>query len=153
MARPLTAVVAAKATPQSFQKINSGTQRKIATQAAGVQKFREQRHRWESTATVQKTSQPLTERKGPVTPRIERQEPVPSPVEGRSSGSPPTEGTPSYVSPRAVKVTKPETVRIPRPPITGKPANSDAHKVGPPSKPTAERQSTRNKKNQDVNNR
>jgi hypothetical protein len=41
------------------------------------------------------------------------------------------------VSPRAVQATKPETVKIPRPPITGKPAE--------------ERLSTRDSKNQDAN--
>jgi hypothetical protein len=150
MARPLSTVVAAQATPLSFQKINSGTQRKIATQATSVQKFREQRNRWESTATGQKTAQPLTERKGPVTPRIERKEPVLTPVEGRSSVSPSMEGTPPFVSPRAVQVTKPETVKIPRPPITGKPVHSAKREVGPPAKPAEERQSTRGRKNQDA---
>jgi hypothetical protein len=86
-----------------------------------------------------------------VTPRIERKEPVPAPVEGRSSVSPPTERTPPFVSPRAVQVTKPETVKIRRPPITGKPANSGKREVGPPPKPAEERQRTRDSKNQDAN--
>ena len=152
IARPLSAVVAAKATPLTFRKIDSGTQRKIATQATGVHKFREERNRWESAATGQKTAQPLTERKGSVTPPIERKGSVPPPVEGRSAVSPPTERTPAFVSPRSVQVTKPETVNIPRPPVTGKPANSGKREVGPPPKPAEERQSTRESKSQDANN-
>jgi len=152
MARPLSAVVAAKATPLSFQKIDSGTQRKIATQATGAHKFREERNRWESTATGPKTPQSPTEHQGSVTPRIERKEPVPAPVEARSSASPPPpERTPPFVSPRAVQATRPETVRIPRPPITGRPANLGKRELGPPPKPAEERQSTRDSKNQGAN--
>ncbi len=150
-AQPLTAVVAAKATPLSFQKIDSGTQRKIATQATSVHKFGEERKRWESAAMGQKTAQPPTEPKGPVAPLIERKEPVPAPVEGSSSVSPPMERTPPFVSPRAVRVTKPETVKIPRPSITGKPADSGTREVGPPPKPAEERQRTRGTKNQNAN--
>jgi hypothetical protein len=150
IARPLTAVVAAKATPLSFQKINSSTQKKIATEATSVQKFSEDRTRWESTPTVQKTAQPPTERKGPVTPQIGRKEPAPPPVAGISSVSPPMERTPLFVSPRAVQVTKPETVKIPKPPITGKPAASLKREVAPPPKPAEERQSTRDSKNPDT---
>ena len=59
--------------------------------------------------------------------------------------------TPPFVSPRAVQVTKPETVKIPRPPIASKPANSGKRELGPPPKPAEERQKTRDSKNQDAN--
>ena len=73
------------------------------------------------------------------------------PAEGKTSVSPPAERTPPFVSPRAVQVTKPETVKISRPPITGKPANSGKREVSPPPKSAAERQSTRDSKNQGAN--
>jgi hypothetical protein len=151
MARPLSTVVADKATPLKFGQLNSGDRKKITTQATDLHKFRDQRTRWESTAPEQKTAQPPTERKGLVTPPIERKESGPTPVEGRSSASPPVERMPPFVPPRAVWATKPETVTIPTPPITGKPANSGAREVGPPSKPAEERQSTRDGRNQDTN--
>jgi hypothetical protein len=241
MARPLTAVVAAtKTTPLTFQKINGGTQKRIVTQATSVQKFRENRIRWESTTTEPKTAQPATERKAPatplierkeptpkptqsvspisppterkttVTPQIERREPTPTPVQGASPvsppserrgtvtpqierkepasapaqgtsptspsserrgavtpqtqrkepvsapaqgagpASPPTPRTAPLVSPRPVQVTKPETVKVPTPPIAGKPAASLKKDVVPPPKPAGEHQSASNSKNQDA---
>ncbi len=144
VARPLTVVVAARATPMTFQKINSGAQRRIATQATSMQKFGEQRNRWESTATTQKTTPPTTQRTGPVTPQAERREPAPAP-KGASSVSPPMERTPPFVSPRAVQATQPETVKISRPARPGK------REVTPPAKPAAERQSTRDSEDQSAN--
>jgi hypothetical protein len=45
-------------------------------------------------------------------------------------------------------VTKPETVKIPKPPIVGRAAGSSKREAGPPPKPAEERQSTRDSKNQ-----
>jgi hypothetical protein len=151
MARPLNAAIATKATPLSFQKIKSGERRRIATQATSTQQFREERNRWESAATEQETAQPPTERTGPATPSIERKQPAPAPVEGKSSVSSPPEHTPPFASPHAVRVTTPETVKIPKPPIAGKPASSGRQRVGPPSKPTEERRSTGDTRNQETN--
>jgi hypothetical protein len=207
MARPLSAVVAAKTSGLRFQRIDSATQRRIATQATGVQRFRDQRNRWESpagekpaqTSTPRRgsvTSQtgrpepgptprqgtspvnppaersapvtpqverrepaptpregsstvnPPTERRAPVTPLVERREPAPTPREGSSTVSPPAERTAPFVSPRSVRATKSESVRIPRPPITGKAASSDTREAGPPPRPSQERQTTRDTKSQ-----
>jgi hypothetical protein len=152
MARPLTAVVANKATPLRFEQINDKARGKIATQTTSVQKFRDKRNRWESSATGQKTAQPATGREGSVTPQIERKEPLSIPMEDRSPvNSPVVERTPPFVSPRAVHVTKPETVKIPRPPITGKPANVGKREVSSPPRPAEERQRTQASRNRGTN--
>jgi hypothetical protein len=48
--------------------------------------------------------------------------------------------TPAVVSPRAVRVNKPEKVKIPKSPIVGKSVDSGKSKVGLPSSPVEERQ-------------
>lgn len=170
IARPLSAAVADKTTSLRFQSINSGEQKKITRQAANMQKFRDQRDRWESSAASHKTVQPLPAPKAAVTPPAERKEQVRAPVErqgsavGPTAPTPPEEKSPAaakieqartertspFVSPRELKVTKPETVKIPKPPIVGKSAGESKREVGPPPKPDEERQSTRDTKGKDV---
>jgi hypothetical protein len=81
MAEPLTAVAASKETLLKFEHINTKAQHKIATQATAVHTFSAERNRWESTPVRQKTVQPPTEHKGPVTQPSEHKEPVPAPEE------------------------------------------------------------------------
>jgi hypothetical protein len=166
MARPLSTVVADKATPLKFGQLNRGERKKITTQATDLHKFRDQRNRWESTATTKKPVQPLAESKGAMTPPSERRESAPPSVARKGPATPPTVSTPTdrkgpvaaspgrpsgFVSPRELKVTKPETVKIPKPPIVGPAAGSSKREAGPPPKPAEERRSTRDSKNQAAN--
>jgi len=150
VAQPLTAVVAAsKATPLKFEHINTKAQQKLATQATAVHKFREERNRWESTSAGHKIVQPPMERKGPVTPPTEHKEPVSPPTEHKGSVTPPMEHMPPFVSPREVRVTGPEKVKIPKPPIVGKPADSRKSEAGPPPNPDKEHQRTGDARDKD----
>ena len=93
MARPLTDVVASKATMR-FQQIDTKTQRKITTQATEVQKFSEKRNNWESVPTTHNTAQPVKGNKGTVTQPSEHKEPVSTPAEHKGSMTQPTNKEP-----------------------------------------------------------
>jgi len=150
VAQTLTAVVAAsKATPLKFEHINTKAQQKLTTQATAVRKFREERIHWESTSAGRKIVQPPMERKGPVTPPTEHKEPVSPLTEHKGSVTLPAEHTPPFVSPREVRVTKPEKVKIPKSPIVGKPADSRKSEAGPPANPDKEHQRTGDAKDKD----
>jgi hypothetical protein len=104
-----------------------------------------------------------------VTPPPEHKEQAPAPVERKSTATPPKasmppeqkspaaakieqmrkENTSPFVSPRETKVTKPETVKIPKPPVVGKSASENKREASPPPKPTEERQ-TRDAKGKDT---
>jgi hypothetical protein len=164
LARPLTAVAAAKSGPVTFQRIDRNTQKQIATRAANTQQFREQRNRWESTRTTQgaaptpaerrgqttpipqaerrPTPTPTPERGQPIpTPQAERRPtPAPTPERGQRAIPPAAERTPAPTTPRQVPLTRPETVNIPRPPIT---ANTGRQQAAPPPRPSEERQGAR----------
>jgi hypothetical protein len=180
MARPMSEAVTRKGTPMKFEPVSSSERRKISRQATDVDKFRDQRNRWESPAASRKTVAPLPEskgtpapspqRKGPASASGERKGPAtgpttPTPAERKDSATRPTASTPTErkdsaaapterpsrsVSPRDVKVTKPETVKIPKSPIVGKAATENKREVAPPSKPTEERQNTRDTKGKDA---
>ena len=180
MARPMSEAVTRKGTPMKFEPVSSSERRKISRQATDVDKFRDQRNRWESPAAGRKTVAPLPEskgtpapspqRKGPASASGERKGPAtgpttPTPAERKDSATRPTASTPTErkdsaaapterpsrsVSPRDVKVTKPETVKIPKSPIVGKAATENKREVAPPSKPTEERQNTRDTKGKDA---
>jgi hypothetical protein len=151
----------ARTTSLRLEPLKSAERKKITRQATDVHKFGEQRHRWESPATSHRTVAPLPQSKAGGAPLAERREQMrppgerkdattppatPAPREGKSSVATRTEHTPEFVSPRDVKMTKPETVRIPRPPIIGRSISENRQEVGPPSKPDAEQRSTRNMK-------
>jgi hypothetical protein len=109
------------------------------------------------------------ERKAPASPPVQRKEPtvgsperkapvnppaVSTPTERKAAGPPDAqrpfgprgEHAPAFVAPREVKMTKPETVKIPKPPIIGRAVTPGKQEVGTPSNPTAERQSPRSLK-------
>jgi len=114
MAQPLTVAVASRETPLKFERIKPDTRQKIANQASQMHKLREERNRWEAAAEDHpKAVEPPTGAKRPVEPR----------------------------SPREVRVTKPEKVRIPNRPVDGKSADSRKPEFAPPPKPEGERQS------------
>ena len=134
MARPLSTVVADKATPLRFEQINDKARR-------------EDRDAGDQRAEVPRQTQPLGvhgdgAEDRPTTHRAQRPCDAADRAQGAGvhtrggqefSESTHAERTPPFVSPRAVQVTKPETVKIPRPPITGKPANSGRREVGHPA--------------------
>ncbi|HWR81738.1 MAG TPA: hypothetical protein VN285_00390 [Candidatus Deferrimicrobium sp.] len=110
MAAPLTVVVASKKTSLKFEHIDTKAQQKIVTQAAAVHTFRGERNLWESTPAPQKTVQSPTEQKGPVMSPGERKGQV------TQSGETKTQTVPQ----REVRITQPERVKVPAPPIIGK---------------------------------
>ena len=154
-----------------FEQINTRTQRKITTQATDVQKFRDKRNQWESSPITQKGAQPTkgyqgvtqptehkgpvsvpVEHKGPVMQPTEHKGPVSQPAERKGSVNQPADNAPAFVSPRNVRATKSEKVKVPQSPIVGKSVNSDKSNASPPSKPVEERQranDTGNKDNRD----
>ena len=145
IAEPLTVVIASKETSMKFEHIDTNAREKIVTQAAAVHTFRAERNRWESTPASQKTVQSPTERKGAVTPPSgpkeqvtapEQKGPMTSPVERKGQGNQPKETKPQFVPPAEVRVTKPERVKVPTPPIVGKQV---AAVKSPPARPTNER--------------
>jgi len=165
MARPLKADVARKASPLKFEPVSTSEQKRITRQANDVRKFGDQRTRWEAPAASRKTVGPLAERKEAARPSVERKEPAAGPVERKAPAGPPAASTPperktsapataehmqGSTAPRDVKLTKPETVKIPRPPIVGKPATENRRQVSTPSKPTEERESPRDARGKGV---
>jgi hypothetical protein len=109
LARPLATFAASKASPLRFERINSDARQKITRQASDVQKFREERGKWEATGSTH-------------------------PQAVKRSG----EHTPGLVPPREVHLNQPERVKIPRPPIVGKSGHSSGGEKGPPPRPADE---------------
>jgi hypothetical protein len=128
IAKPMSEFVAAKTTSMKFEHINNDARSKFATQATDVHKFRQDRSRWESPEAGQKTVQPPTEHKGPVTQSVDHIEPV----------SPTAEGKPAFAPPREVKRTQAEKVTIPKSPIANKRGLLSIFEKGPPSRPADE---------------
>jgi hypothetical protein len=166
IAQPLNRVIARRETAMKFEPVGRSEQRRITRQATEVRKFGDERVRWESPAVSHRTVGPLAERQEVAKPPIERREPTagslerkapakppvtPAPTERRAEGSPAAqrpfgpgaEHAPPFVSPRDLKMTQPETVRIPRPPIVGRGAPQSRQEAVTPSSPTEERQSPR----------
>ena len=56
MAEPMSAFVAAKTTPMKFEHINNDVRNKLATRSTDVDKFRQDRSRWESPTAERKTA-------------------------------------------------------------------------------------------------
>jgi hypothetical protein len=117
MAEPLTVVAANKETSLKFEHINAKAQQKIATQATAVHAFSAKRNRWESTLASQKTVQPPTEHKGPVTQPSEHKEPVPAPEEHKGPVTQPSEHKEPVPAPEEHKgpVTQPSEHKEPVP--------------------------------------
>jgi hypothetical protein len=166
IAEPLNRVVARRETPLRFEPVTSSEQRRITRQAADVRRFGGQRTNWESPAASHRSVAPLAERLEATRSSAERKEPAAAsgerkapasppaastPVERKAPVLPPGEHSPAFVAPRALQVTRPETVRIPRPPIVGRAATKSRQEVGTPSKPTEERQRARDTRGKGTN--
>ncbi len=82
MAEPISTFVADEKSPLKFENIKTNAQEELSRQSTDVHKFREERSRWESPATGQKTVQSSVEHKVPMT-QPERVKIPASPVIGR----------------------------------------------------------------------
>jgi hypothetical protein len=140
LARPLPTIVASKASPLKFERINTDARQKISRQATDTHKLRDERVKWEATKpTNPKAVAPPVERKGPVAPPVERKGPEAPPVERKGPETPTVERAPVPAAPRQVPLTKPERVKIPvPPPIVGKPETPGDVEKGPPARPSDE---------------
>ena len=108
LAQPMTVVVKQRTGPVRFGPVNTETRQRIVSETTEVNKFREERRRWESSPPVRREERvtPPAGPKTPVTPPTRPEERV-TPPEKRAQ---PSEG----------RVTQPERVKIPEPPIVGK---------------------------------
>ena len=79
---------------------------------------------------------PPIARKESVTSTPERKAPVVPPADHKEPATQPVEAKPPFVPPREVRVTQPERVKVPAPPIVGK---ERAAEKGPPPRPDNER--------------
>jgi hypothetical protein len=123
--------VVARSEPRRFEHVSPAAQQQIIRQATQVRQYREERNRWESAPPAPKSARPGRpampgERANPATPAA------------RGIGAPAGEHAP--FSPRAVRVTQPERVRIPAAPDVARPADRGAGAKGAGPGPAGERQ-------------
>ncbi|MGB8657931.1 MAG: hypothetical protein WCE90_09130 [Candidatus Zixiibacteriota bacterium] len=130
MAEPLTSFAASKQTSLKFEHINSRAQHKLTTQATAVHTFSAKRRHWESTPARQKTVQPPSEQKGPVTTPTEHKGPLTPLAQHEQQVIQPKETQTPFVPPREIHITQPERVKVPAPPLVGR--QSSAEKSPPP---------------------
>jgi hypothetical protein len=118
VARPLATVVNSREreTPLSFERIEPDARQEITRQVGRMQEFRENRSRWEAGAEDEPNAV------GPAAEAQPRVQPK---------------------SPREVRATRPERVKIQRPPMAGKRTGSRKDELAPPPKPEEERRSER----------
>jgi len=142
LAKPLKTIVQRKSSPMKFKQIKPDAQQKIARQATDVQKFRQERVKWETTGSTDSkaTVRPPVEHKDTVISPRESKEPVTSHEEHKGSVVTPDETRPRSVSSREVRVTRPERVKIPSSPIVGKPKSWISTEKGPPPRPADEQE-------------
>ena len=148
IAEPLSAVVADKRTSQRFKGIKTDEREKLSRDAANVQRFGEERSRWESTSAGPQAVEPRKERERPVTPPTERTESVTPPTEHerpvtrssehREPAAPSGNRSPTSVPPREVNLDRPERVTIPDPPIADRQRGLGIFRKSPPSRPADE---------------
>lgn len=151
IAVPISSFAADERTSLKFEKGRTDARENVSRQATSVQKFGEERRRWESASEGSQPVRSTTEREPGVTPRTERVEPV-SPTQadrGRQSPSsgqrqrepaaPSSDRNASYVPPGDVNPSTPERVTIPTPPISNRQRGPGIFREGPPSRPADER--------------
>ena len=155
VAQPVTVAVASRTTSLKFERINADSRQKIAKQATAVRTFRDDRTRWESAPSSPKTAPqakeavrlakeraavvtPPTERQEAVRPAKERAVAVTEPAARKETPAPAAQRTPVLAPPRESRVTQPERVKIPAPPIVGRSGSPGIFQKGPPSRPDNE---------------
>jgi hypothetical protein len=168
LARPMSRVVADKKSPMKFEPIKADARQRFLKNSTDLNKFRDDRSRWESSRAGPQTIQPSGEHKGLVTTPQERRETVTSPAERKGTMTqpgerrqtmtppaeqkgqapppsehkeqmaPPSERKPATVPSGEAGRNEPDRVKIPSPPITGKQGGFSFFRKGPPSKPADE---------------
>ena len=148
IAEPLSRVAADKRTSLRFQRISADEQQKLTREATKVQRFGEERSRWEAAPARPESVQPRAERKGPVTSPTQERERVTRPTghdgQVKPSSRPkepaiPSVGrSPTSVPQRDVNLTRPERVTIPASPIADMQGGAGIFRKGPPSRPAYE---------------
>lgn len=136
LARPLATIAASKVSRLKFERINTDARQKITRQASDVYKFGQERGKWEATgSTNPKAVKPPTETRVPPGRNRAR---VATPADHKGTTTPPGERASGLVPPREVHLTQPERVKIPPPPIVGKPGHPSGREKGPPPRPADE---------------
>ena len=98
LARPLPTIVASKASPLKFERINTDARQKITRQATDTHKLRDERAKWEATKSTgpeparprsdRTATPPTVDRKGPEAPTVERGRTVTPPVDRKGPETP-----------------------------------------------------------------
>ncbi len=138
LAGPLRPIVERQASPPKFEQINTEQRQKIAKKGSDVRKFRDERAKWEAPTAAPRVTPPAGEPKGHVTQPTENRGSATSPVQARGQKGGAEHEAP-IVAPRDVQVTRPERVKIPTPPIIGKPVVESGKVQKTPPQPSGER--------------
>jgi hypothetical protein len=133
LAAPLRTVVARQTIPLNLDRMTDETRQRIAKKGTEVQKYRDQRVKWEAPAAA-----PPVARTNPSSPPASGNRPaIPAEVHPAV-----TEHAPPSGAPREVHLTRPERVRIPSSPVVDKPvAQWGKTRKAPPPTPNGERKS------------
>jgi hypothetical protein len=148
LVQPMKTFAVSQATPIKFERITPAERQQFAVKSAEVRNFRDQRAHWESPA-----GQPAAQTKpAPVSPLPRQQVPTqtrPVPVTSprgqvaRPATQPAYQARPAKSVPAPqVRVTRPEQVVAPSPPITAKPSGSRYIEKVAPGHPAQERART-----------
>ena len=138
-AGPFRSVVERQATPLRLEKIGADARQKIARNGNDVRRFGDERVKWEAPPAAPSAGRPGGGRDDRTASPGERQQPMAPPHEVKKNPAVTERAAPAH-SPREVKVTQPERVKIPAPPIVGRqaPASGAVKRTLPPQ-PTEER--------------
>ena len=129
LAGPFRSIVERQATPLKLERISAETRQEIARNGTDVRRFGDERVKWEAPAAAPPAARPAGGREQPVTPTHETKKEAAV-----------TERTAPHNAPREVRVTQPERVRIPAPPIVGRRAPEPGSAKGTlPPRPADER--------------
>jgi hypothetical protein len=129
MAEPFSKVVADKSRPMKFEPIKKDARQKLSSDSTNMDKFREERRRWESPQAGRKTVQTPVESRAPVTP----------PTGRREQAKPSIERKPGGALRQETNQTQPERVNIPASPVVGRRGMLNIFEKGPPSRPSDEK--------------
>ena len=128
---PVRAYAASQSTTAKFERMTTKERKQITVQTAAAHSFREQRARWEAPEV-----KPAAGEHHPVAASPVHE--VVSPAAEHPTTHAKAVTRPAMAPPREVRITKPEQVKIPAPPIVAKPAESRYIQKEPPAHPAQE---------------